>query len=152
VLSDPILRNKYDKDGKEDVAPVMDPKSFFAMVFGSEDFELLVGTLKVATIAMNEGIMTQAEAEFRQRKREVECALNLRNIVMNYDPNYEEVFVNSLRISELASTCFGEGLIVLRFDFTGLLAYFFLIIFCASYTLRSRIFGRWVNNSHDNIS
>jgi hypothetical protein len=32
-------------------ANLMDPTAFFAMVFGSEDFEPLVGALKLATMA-----------------------------------------------------------------------------------------------------
>lgn len=63
VLSNPQLREKYDKDGKEEVneANLMDPTAFFAMVFGSEDFEPLVGPLKLAAMASTDHEMSTEE-------------------------------------------------------------------------------------------
>lgn len=45
VLSDERLRSNYDRDGKEGVegAPKMDAASMYAMIFGSEKFEPLIG-------------------------------------------------------------------------------------------------------------
>jgi hypothetical protein len=39
----------------------MDPTAFFAMVFGSEDFEPLVGPLKLASMASTDHEMTDEE-------------------------------------------------------------------------------------------
>jgi hypothetical protein len=49
ILSDAKLRENYNKFGRAGTegAPVMDSTAFFAMVFGSEKFEPLVGEMKV---------------------------------------------------------------------------------------------------------
>ena len=84
VLSSPALRDKYDAGGEEDMSEqdLMDPTAFFAMVFGSEDFEPLVGALKLASMAGGGGDeVSDAESAFRQRRREVQCAVNLRGLL-----------------------------------------------------------------------
>ena len=45
VLSDDVLRSNYDHGGRDGVegAPKMDSSALFAMIFGSEKFEPLVG-------------------------------------------------------------------------------------------------------------
>lgn len=52
VLSDPKLRERYDRMGKEGVAdtgiPFIDPLLFFNMLFGSEQFEKYIGKLFLA--------------------------------------------------------------------------------------------------------
>ena len=50
MLSDVDLRASYDRLGKEGVAgaATMDPSAFYAMIFGSDKFEPLVGELKLA--------------------------------------------------------------------------------------------------------
>ncbi len=101
VLSNPQLRASYDAAGKGDVegqVDLMDPAVFYAMVFGSEDFEPLVGTLRLAAMMKkdpNGGSSSgeegggsdaglgwgTAESAFLQRRREVQCAVNLRDMV-----------------------------------------------------------------------
>jgi hypothetical protein len=51
VLSDERLRANYDNGGKDGVAeaPKVDPSTLFAMIFGSEKFEPLVGELQLAS-------------------------------------------------------------------------------------------------------
>jgi curved DNA-binding protein CbpA len=51
ILSDEQLRYNYDHKGREGVegAPQMDSSALFAMIFGSEKFEPLVGELQLAT-------------------------------------------------------------------------------------------------------
>ena len=51
ILSDEQLRYNYDQQGKEGVegAPQMDSAALFAMIFGSEKFEPLVGELQLAS-------------------------------------------------------------------------------------------------------
>lgn len=87
VLSDEKLRASYDLRGKEGVedAPKMDSSALFSIIFGSEKFEPLIGELKVASYMQQ--AMAQANGavndepplltKFRQRKREVQCAVNL---------------------------------------------------------------------------
>ena len=50
VLSDEQLRANYDNRGKDGVegAPKMDSAAMFAMIFGSEKFEPIVGELQLA--------------------------------------------------------------------------------------------------------
>ncbi len=51
VLSNEQTRSAYDEGGRENVVDAesnMDPRAFFAMVFGTEDFEPLIGELQLA--------------------------------------------------------------------------------------------------------
>merc|ERR1740129_2702768 len=52
VLSDPALREKYDRQGKEAMQaedmPTIDPGVFFGILFGSEKFEKYVGKMHLA--------------------------------------------------------------------------------------------------------
>merc|ERR1740122_647124 len=52
VLSDDDMRAKYDEGGKDglDAQPKMDAKAFYAMLFGSEEFEPLIGKLQLTTM------------------------------------------------------------------------------------------------------
>ena len=84
VLSDDNLRASYDTGGISGVegAPKLDSSALFAMVFGSEKFEPLVGELKL-TSQINESSQEGHAYEpkeltkFRQRKRVLQCAINL---------------------------------------------------------------------------
>lgn len=53
VLSNPSLRQQYDKHGAEGLHTddLMDSAAFFACLFGSEMFDHLIGELALATIA-----------------------------------------------------------------------------------------------------
>eukprot|EP00475_Leptophrys_vorax_P011777 TRINITY_DN18281_c0_g1_i1.p1 TRINITY_DN18281_c0_g1~~TRINITY_DN18281_c0_g1_i1.p1 ORF type:complete len:506 (-),score=145.75 TRINITY_DN18281_c0_g1_i1:28-1524(-) len=52
TLSDPEMRQRYDEHGKEGVnQPDIDPVQLFSMVFGSEQFEHLIGKLTMTTMA-----------------------------------------------------------------------------------------------------
>jgi len=99
ILSDDELRAKYDAHGKTGIqdTPVMDSGAFFAIIFGSEKFESIVGELRLAmmmelggdplTSAPTEnGEPNPANAredeismkmEYKQGKREVSLAVNL---------------------------------------------------------------------------
>ena len=49
VLSNDEMRLKYDQQGKAalETSSLVDPTSFFAMLFGSEPFEHLIGELRL---------------------------------------------------------------------------------------------------------
>lgn len=52
VLGDPELRDRYDEHGKDGLdVNFMDGAEFFNMLFGSEQFEYLIGELVIATAA-----------------------------------------------------------------------------------------------------
>lgn len=86
VLSDEQLRFNYDERGKEGIegAPKIDSASLFAMIFGSEKFEPLLGELQLASqMGALSGEKQDKNAEhpklraFKQKKRCVQCAVNL---------------------------------------------------------------------------
>lgn len=52
VLSNPELRQRYDKHGLDGVQEgLMDAAAFFTCLFGSEMFDHLIGELAIATVA-----------------------------------------------------------------------------------------------------
>jgi hypothetical protein len=78
ILSDEKLRASYDAGGKEGVgdAPKMDSAAMFAMIFGSEKFEALVGELMLAS-QMGMERPEEGHPKFqalKQKKREIRCA------------------------------------------------------------------------------
>ncbi|CAE7476132.1 ATJ10, partial [Symbiodinium microadriaticum] len=83
VLSDEKLRSRYDQNGKDGVqeAPKMDPGALYAMIFGSEKFEPIIGELQLASqmqsqVEESQEVHPKVRA-FHQKKREVQCAVNL---------------------------------------------------------------------------
>jgi len=115
VLSDPTMRARYDQLGvagmtDKDIPSAMISSEFFKMVMGNEKFDELVGELHL-TQMMNMGmdamakedenieatsddlfnqlLSSDAAMQFRQRKREVQCAVNLAATLDTYadDPN-----------------------------------------------------------------
>jgi hypothetical protein len=86
VLGDPQLRDVYDNNGKAAVENVnsVEPGVIYTIIFGSEQFESLIGELKLSHIlkqSMTPGGAnknnSQLMARFRQRKRELNCILAL---------------------------------------------------------------------------
>eukprot|EP00596_Hydrurales_sp_CCMP1899_P000062 CAMPEP_0119043032 /NCGR_PEP_ID=MMETSP1177-20130426/16361_1 /TAXON_ID=2985 /ORGANISM="Ochromonas sp, Strain CCMP1899" /LENGTH=618 /DNA_ID=CAMNT_0007010211 /DNA_START=212 /DNA_END=2068 /DNA_ORIENTATION=+ len=121
VLSDEKLRLNYDNGGKEGVegAPKMDPGALFAMIFGSEKFEPLVGELQLAS-QMQEGgddpaLQHHKLKHYKQRRREIQCAVNLAAKLQPYvdSGGNEEMFRESLHAEavELSSSAFGSTLL-----------------------------------------
>jgi hypothetical protein len=105
VLSDEKLRANYDVSGKDAVesSPKVDPATLFAMIFGSEKFVPLVGELQLASQMQQEegegGAGGNSAAhqsqlkKFRQKKREVQCAVNLAAKLQPYVDNENEEVV-----------------------------------------------------------
>eukprot|EP01041_Mallomonas_annulata_P001668 gene1668-3224_t len=91
ILSDEKLRQNYDLGGRDKVAdaPKLDPGAMYAMIFGSEKFETFIGELQLAS-------QMQAEVEgatptsnhklktFKQKKREIKCAVYLASKLQMY--------------------------------------------------------------------
>lgn len=99
ILSDEKSRADYDlggRDAVEDGATKMDPSALFAIIFGSELFEPIMGELKLASQmrlgiaseeAMRDSVSSSDESfgsdfngevlKFIQKQRAVKCALNL---------------------------------------------------------------------------
>lgn len=86
VLSDESLRKKYDergKDGLKDHAFV-DPSAFFAMLFGSDQMEGLVGRLQLATLAAAGADLTKDERRLLQERRIGRLAVKLAAMLQGY--------------------------------------------------------------------
>ena len=86
VLSSDELRKKYDEKGKAALASesMVDPTSFFAMLFGSEPFEHLIGELRLATLFSLGGEVSEAFLLYKQKRREVMCALTLAGLLSQF--------------------------------------------------------------------
>ena len=86
MLSDENLRKKYDergKDGLKDHAFV-DPSAFFAMLFGSDQMEGLVGRLQLATLAAAGADLTKDERRLLQERRVGRLAVKLAAMLQGY--------------------------------------------------------------------
>jgi hypothetical protein len=89
-LSDEKLRQQYDLGGRDGVegAPKMDSGALFAMLFGSEKFDALVGELQLAAEmaaeAENEAFRHPRARAFKQKRREVTCAVHLAGLLQPF--------------------------------------------------------------------
>eukprot|EP00927_Polykrikos_kofoidii_P039945 TRINITY_DN34227_c0_g1_i1.p1 TRINITY_DN34227_c0_g1~~TRINITY_DN34227_c0_g1_i1.p1 ORF type:complete len:901 (+),score=179.97 TRINITY_DN34227_c0_g1_i1:130-2832(+) len=85
VLSDPKLRERYDKIGQEAVTdsglPSIDPTLFFSMLFGSEQFEQYIGKLYLATQAEHINKTLQRDLERRQKVENGENQMPTREVI-----------------------------------------------------------------------
>lgn len=80
MLIDEEQRKKYDEMGKEGIdksKQSMDSKAIFEMVFGSEKFVPLLGELRLASMMNLEDGQPSELLDHRQKKREIQIALNL---------------------------------------------------------------------------
>jgi curved DNA-binding protein CbpA len=79
VLSNDELRKWYDQNEKE----VLDTHQFagalllYGILFGSDKFMPYTGELSLAYVAKNEGNVESGALNFFQRRREVQCAVQL---------------------------------------------------------------------------
>lgn len=121
VLSDERLRANYDKEGKMGVegAPKVDAASMYAMIFGSEKFEPLIGELQIATQMQEDNSQvssTRFESKlrrFRQKRREVQCAVNLASKLQQFVDGDSDGFRAAAQAEalELSQTPFGATLL-----------------------------------------
>lgn len=82
VLGDDTLRSEYDTKGKSalEKSGTVDASMLYMMLFGSEQFEAIIGELQVSMIIRHMAdthTKPSAIMRFRQRKRELQCALAL---------------------------------------------------------------------------
>ena len=107
VLSDDTLRANYDANGKDGVegAAKVDSSTLFAMIFGSEKFIPLVGELKLsAQMQATEAVLHNTKLlQFRQKKREIQCAVNLVAKLQPYLDSNEDLEVKSSFLSTIFS-------------------------------------------------
>jgi len=101
ILSDERMRMAYDTKGKEavDSAPKLDAGALYAMIFGSEEFETLIGELQISTQlkGMIDGTNPPHDLLiFKQRKREIQCAVNLASKLDVYN-GHEAEFLEKAR-------------------------------------------------------
>ena len=120
ILSDDRLRFIYDQRGKDGVEGTarVDANQLFQFIFGSEKFEHIVGELQVLSTIQNvvqqEGKLSDPKVTaFRQRKREVQCAVNLASRLDEFTEGYEDSFKSSVETEakELADNRFGATLL-----------------------------------------
>jgi len=120
ILSDEKLRADYDAQGKEGVddAPQMNSSALFAMVFGSEKFDALIGELTLATQMSMEKPEEQHPRyqSFKQKKRQLKCAWELAQKLDSYHTQYnseDHAFKDAMSVeaAELAASPFGGVLV-----------------------------------------
>lgn len=85
-MIDDNLREKYDKEGEAGLkdAKTMDSKAIFEMIFGSDKFEPLIGELQLAMMATMQDDQPPELLEFKQKRREVQIAVNLATSLTLY--------------------------------------------------------------------
>lgn len=95
VLGDENLRLAYDTRGKAAVEGNMgmEASTMYTMIFGSENFETLIGELQIATQVklMTETTKPTEVLRFRQRIRELKCAMILATKLDAYLEGDEQV-------------------------------------------------------------
>jgi DnaJ-domain-containing protein 1 len=116
VLSNDELRVKYDRSGKEALGAqtFLDSTTFFAILFGSEQFEALVGELQLAMLfAMEASEVSEKQLAARQRRREVLCAVHLSQMLSMFVAGDEREFAADMHAlaTRLATASFGDVLL-----------------------------------------
>ena len=125
TLSNPQRRAAYDRDGLAAVAKadaagqdgaLFEARMLFSTIFGSEDFEALVGQFSMAAEMAVEGREVSAdERKFRQLLREVECAAALATRLGGApaDGSSDEAFCSAQAAfaATLCATPFGQRLL-----------------------------------------
>ena len=98
MLSSEELRAKYDAQGKAalEASSLVDPAAFFAMLFGSEPFEPLIGELHLATRFALGGEADEQYLAYKQKRREVLCALTLAGLLRQFEWGDEEEFESDM--------------------------------------------------------
>lgn len=119
VLSDDTMRANYDTAGKEGIdesIPKMDSSTLYAMIFGSEKFIPYIGELKL-TSQMQQSLNTAHNQsddpyfnkvlQFKQKKRELECAMKLLTKLQPYVENdsQDETIAKEVSVGVFGDVC-----------------------------------------------
>lgn len=122
VLSDPVKRDAYDRNGKSSISKdtMLDSTAVFAVLFGSELFEEYVGHLAVATMASAELAVENDSPEILhdklktiQREREEKLATSLKIFIHQYVQGDKEEFIRRAEseAERLAQAAFGANML-----------------------------------------
>ena len=89
VLSDPVMRARYDKGGEAGIeegenANRIDAKMMFEIFFGTEKFEDLIGAVPMVVEMSVDRPMPPEEKKFRQLLREAKVATHLAELTSAY--------------------------------------------------------------------
>ncbi|GLC44692.1 hypothetical protein PLESTB_000973900 [Pleodorina starrii] len=113
VLGNDEIRKRYDANGAEGLdVNFMDGGSFFNMLFGSDQFEHLVGELFIAMAARSGGEVGSTEMTREQGVRVQKLCVNLKAILKRYEEG-EEAFAAAMRedAARLVKASFGETML-----------------------------------------
>lgn len=117
VLGDEALRLTYDTRGKSAVEgnTGMEAGTMYTMIFGSENFETIIGELQIATQIklMTEATKPTEILRFRQRLRELKLAIILAGKLDGFAEGDEEVFREKAQseAKELSESALGGTLV-----------------------------------------
>ncbi|KAL8171938.1 hypothetical protein V2J09_023742 [Rumex salicifolius] len=124
VLSDPLQRDSYDRNGKHSVSrdSMLDPTAVFTLLFGSELFEDYIGHLSVASMASSEVVTEndnpeklhgKLKASAAQREREERLARFLRDFLNQYVHGDKDGFLYRAESESkrLSDTAFGDEML-----------------------------------------
>lgn len=118
ILSDERSRRIYDEVGEEGVrdTPKMDPSALYSMIFGSEDFEAIIGELSLTMqmrAAVGDKPVPSEVMPLRQRQREIRCAMNLVRTLQNYVDGDEQAFMDKIsqEVSVLSEQALGASVL-----------------------------------------
>ncbi|KXZ52148.1 hypothetical protein GPECTOR_10g777 [Gonium pectorale] len=114
VLGNEQLRERYDTHGTEGLdVNFMDGGAFFHMLFGSDQFEHLVGELLIALAARSGGELTAADMTREQGVRVQKLCVNLIALLKRYTQGDEEGFTLAMReeAGRLVGASFGETML-----------------------------------------
>ncbi|KAL8215647.1 hypothetical protein R6Q57_022484 [Mikania cordata] len=122
VLSDPVKRDAYDKNGKGSISKdtMLDANAVFAFLFGSELFEDYIGHLAVATMASTKLVgendtpeIVHEKLKTIQREREDKLCRILKNFVHQYVRGDKEEFLRRAEseAERLTHAAFGANIL-----------------------------------------
>ena len=111
VLSDPELREKYDKHGKDALdVNFMDYACVFTILFGSEKFEPLIGQLMLATATESGGELDGNQMQQIQKDRVAKLVVSMTEMLSEWVNGEREQFMKRMHSfgEELSKCSFGD--------------------------------------------